>query len=77
MVLSQFNAEAKGYTDVQKSQVAEQIRIRALFFEDDGTFVIRFWNPGSKRDSDERGKTVQRAVQWFFDDVLQHVFGLE
>jgi Fic family protein len=64
------------YTLIGESEYSARIRLRSLYFTDAGEFVMRYWNPGAKKEVEERGKPIQEAVQLLFDDVLRNVFGM-
>jgi Fic family protein len=63
------------YVAIGESRWRDHIRFRDLHFADDGTFVARYWNAGSKTECEDAGRTIQQWAEWFFDDVLRHVFG--
>jgi len=54
----------------------ECMRIRELYFNLQGEFVIRYYNASSRAEAEKRGGSISEAVQWFFDDVLRNIFHL-
>ena len=74
--LHYLTPETGRYTSIGDSRYAELVRLRHLYFTDEGEFVLRYWNLSSRNEVEERGKTIQECVKWFFDDVLAHVFGI-
>jgi Fic family protein len=74
--LGHWNPEKKTTFNVDRTGWRNLVRLRSIHFEEDGQLVIRYVNPGTQQECDERGKTIQHAVQWFFDDVLRNGLGL-
>ena len=74
--LNHYDEEAKSYTRLSDLGWAKAIRIRELYFNPDGEFVVRCYNLQTGQEIDKKGGTIAEAVQWFFDDILKHHFGL-
>jgi Fic family protein len=74
--LNFFDAKQSRYVRLCELTWADRIRIRELYFNMDGEFVIRYHNSGSHQEVDKKGASISEAVQWFFDDVLQNVIHL-
>jgi hypothetical protein len=52
------------------------MRLRELYFDLNGEFVIRYYNRESRQEAEKKNANISEAVQWFYDDVLQNVFHL-
>lgn len=54
----------------------ECVRIRELYFTEEGKFVVRYYDAVKREEMETEGIPISEVVQWFFDDVLKHIFGL-
>ncbi|MGA7258506.1 MAG: Fic family protein [Terracidiphilus sp.] len=63
-----------GYTRIAESALREVIRLRTVYFHEDGSLGVRALNRETKQETDLRGKNISDTVQMFFDDVLEHLF---
>jgi Fic family protein len=74
--LNYYNEEDKSYTRLADLSWAKPIRVRELYFNPEGEFVLRWLNLQTNEEIEKKGGTIAEAVQWFFDDVLKHHFSL-
>ena len=63
-----------GYVRIAESALREIVRIRAIYFNDDGSLGVRALDRRSGREIDLQKKNISDTVQMFFDDVLEHLF---
>jgi Fic family protein len=75
--LNRYETESGSYIRLSNLSWADRIRLREIYFTDNGEFIIRYYDTLKRDEIEERGKTVADAVQWFFDDILQNVFGYQ
>jgi Fic family protein len=75
--LNYFEANEAHYVRLSDLNWADRIRIRELYFNRDGEFVIRYYNPDLHQEVEKKNASISEAVQWFFDDVLRNVFHLQ
>jgi Fic family protein len=71
--LEQAHGEAS-YVRIDDSSLRNIIRLRSIYFHEDGSLGIRVFNRDTKGEVDEKGKNISDAVRMFFDDVLEHFF---
>jgi hypothetical protein len=74
--LNYFDHEGETWRKLSNVEWGERVRVRELFFTEDGQFVIRYRSPETGEDTEKRGATITEAVEMFFDDVLGNVWGL-
>lgn len=55
---------------------SNRIRLRELYFNTEGEFIIRQHIRETNSEKELKGHQIAEAVQWFFDDVLKNVFSL-
>ena len=77
LVLAYLDRTKNQYVDIENSPWREVVRLRELYLSDNGTMYARYVNVGSKQECEDSSRPVSQWVQSFFDDVLQHVFGLK
>jgi Fic family protein len=65
-----------GYVRLAESTLREIVRLRAVYFRDDGSLGVRAFDRQSKQETDLSKKNISDTVQMFFDDVLDHVLRL-
>ncbi|HEY1161273.1 MAG TPA: Fic family protein [Terracidiphilus sp.] len=63
-----------GYVRIAESTLREIVRLRAIYFHDDGALGVRALNRDTNREIDLNKKNISDTVQMFFDDVLEHLF---
>ena len=71
-----YHDEQSGYVRLSDLAWAKKIRVRELYFNAEGEFVIRWFNAQTSQEHELKKHTIAEAVQWFFDDVLKNVFEL-
>ena len=74
--LNYFDAEEETWKSMPKVAWGGRVRIRELYFTEDGSFVIRHVDPETGEDLKRQKSTITEAVTMFFDDVLGNVWGL-
>ena len=74
--LNYFDVSESRYIRLCEIPGMECMRIRELYFNLQGEFVIRYYNASSRAEAEKRGGSISEAVQWFFDDVLRNIFHL-
>lgn len=74
--LNYYNGEQPGYVRLSDLPWTKKLRIRDLYFNANGEFVVRWFNPQTDQETELKGHTIAEAVQWFFDDILKNVFEL-
>lgn len=74
--LCYFDPERETWKSMPNVEWNQRVRVRELYFTDDGQFIIRHVDPETGEDVKKRGATITEAVQFFFDDVLGNVWGL-
>jgi hypothetical protein len=72
--LNYFDVRESRYIRLSDLPGMECVRIREIYFNQGGEFVIRYYNAGSRQEVEKKGASISEAVQWFFDDVLQNIF---
>ncbi|MBP8251269.1 MAG: Fic family protein [Herpetosiphon sp.] len=65
-----------GYVKLSQLEWAKIIRLREIYFNNQGQFVIRYFDAPSNSEQTVENLTIGDAVEWFFDDVLRNVFHL-
>ncbi len=71
-----YHEEQSGYVRLSELIWAKKIRVRELYFNAQGEFIVRWFNAQTSQEVELKGHTIAEAVQWFFDDVLKNVFEL-
>jgi len=71
-----YHEEQSGYVRLSDLTWAKKIRIRELYFNTQGEFIVRWFDAQRNQEAELKGHTIAEAVQWFFDDVLKNVFEL-
>jgi Fic family protein len=74
--LNYFDAEEETWKSMPNVAWGGRVRIRELYFTEDGNFVIRYVDPENGEDARRQKATITEAVEMFFDDVLGNVWGL-
>jgi len=74
--LNYFEKEDNRFIRLCEVPWNEKIRLRELFFTDDGLFTVRFYDFGKKGEVENHNKTISKWVQFFFDDVLKNILNL-
>jgi hypothetical protein len=74
--LNYFDAKQSRYIRLVDLKWLELIRIRELYFNTEGEFVIRYYNRESRQEVEKKNANISEAVQCLYDDVLQNVFHL-
>lgn len=74
--LHYFDADEQRYIRLSDLDWGSRVRIRDLYFTDDGEFVFKYLNPETGKMTQKQNATVREATQYFFDDVLPNVWGL-
>ncbi len=62
------------YIRIAESALKEIVRLRAIYFNDDGAFGAKVFNRDTRQEVDTRGTSISDMVRLFFDDVLEHFF---
>mgnify|MGYP003393751871 CR=1 FL=1 len=65
-----------GYTRLSELDWANRIRVRELYFTNEGEFIVRYYNIDKSEEADKKGETISEVVMWFFDDILKNIFEL-
>ncbi len=73
--LNYFDKEQQGYIRLSDLSWAKYIRIRELYFNQEGEFMIRYFKVDKKEEVDKK-HSIAEAAQWFFDDILKNMFNL-
>ncbi|HYS54675.1 MAG TPA: Fic family protein [Thermoanaerobaculia bacterium] len=71
-----FDREISKYTRLSEVPWGEKVRVREVYFNEQGEFVQRYFNRDTKQEAERKGATISEAVQQFFEDVLQNIFHL-
>ena len=71
-----YHDELSGYVRLSDLAWAQKIRVRELYFNAEGEFVVRWFNAQTNLELELKKHTIAEAVQWFFDDVLRNIFEL-
>jgi Fic family protein len=74
--LNYFDPSESRYVRLSDLDWSDRIRIRELYFNLEGEFVIRYFNRDVNHEVEKKNASISEAVQWFFDDVLQNMFHL-
>jgi hypothetical protein len=74
--LNYFDAEEETWKSMPNVAWGGRVRIRELYFTEDGNFVIRYVDPETGEDTRRQKATITEAVEMFFDDVLGNVWSL-
>jgi Fic family protein len=74
--LNYFDVKQSRYVRLVDLKWTETMRIRELYFDPTGEFVIRYYNRDLRQEAEKKNANISEAVQWFYDDVLQNVFHL-
>jgi len=75
LTIHYYDVESGMYIHLASLTWADKIRIRELYFSEVGQLIVRYNDPVTKADKEEKGYTVVEIAHWFFDDLLQNVFG--
>jgi Fic family protein len=62
------------YVRIDDSSIRQIIRLRAIYFNDDGSLGVKAFNRDTGDEIDLKGKNISDTVRMFFDDVLEHFF---
>ncbi len=71
-----YHEEESGYVRLDDLPWAKKIRVREIYFNAKGEFIVRWFNAQTNHEIELKGHTIAEAVQMFFDDVLKNVFEL-
>jgi Fic family protein len=71
--LNYFEPSESRYIRLSEISGMECMRIRELYFNPQGEFVIRYYNTQSHQETEKKAGSISEAVQWFFDDVLRNI----
>lgn len=74
--LNYFDSEDETWKSMPKTEWGVRVRVRELYFDDKGRFVIRHVDPETGEDAENHSAEITQAVEFFFDDVLRNVWGL-
>ena len=74
--LNYFDRAQARYIRLSEVSWADRIRLREVFFNKDGEFLMRYYNLDLRQEAERKAGTIAEAVQWFYDDVLQNIFHL-
>jgi Fic family protein len=72
--LDRSNVGDAGYIRLADSTLREIVRLRAIYFHDDGSLGVKALNRQTKHETDLSKMNISGTVQMFFDDVLEHLF---
>jgi hypothetical protein len=73
--LNYFDSAQGRYVRLGDLPWADRVRIRELYYAKDGEFVIRYFDVQNRSEKEQKPGSISEAVKWFFDDILQHIFG--
>jgi Fic family protein len=71
-----FDRTSQRYVRLSDGPLREKVRIRELYFAEDGEFILGYFNRDTGAEAERRCETIAEAVQQFFEDVLQNVLHL-
>jgi Fic family protein len=74
--LNYFDPEERRYRTMSDLDWGTRVRIRDLYFTDEGTFAIKYLSRDTGETVEKSDATITEAVESFFDDVLRNVWGL-
>lgn len=74
--LNYFDQATHRWVRMSELPWASRIRIRELYFASNGQFVARYFSVEQGQETVTDKCTIAQIVQWFYDDVLENVFGL-
>lgn len=72
-----YLVESKAYKNLTDLPGFEKIRLRELFFDDDGRLVTIQFDPASRTEKRTTEYTLEATVRTFLDDLLRQLMGLE
>jgi Fic family protein len=72
--LVKLGSEAPRYMRMAESTLKEQIRLRAIYFNDNGSLGLREFSRQTCQEDDSHNRNISDAVKMFFDDVLENLF---
>ena len=74
--VNRYDMEGRTYVHLEATGWGPRVRVRDLYFSDEGQFLIQYRNPDTAGLS-TKDVSIPEAVEWFFNDVLRNVFELK